>query len=200
MVTSIILAGGRSLRLGSSKVLEVVGGKSLIGRVIERVKLLSTRTLIVTSPGQLTFPVDGEAEVLVDIYPGKGSLGGIYTGLLASLSPRNIVVACDMPFLNVGLLDYMLELSRHFDAVVPRLGEGKVEPLHAIYSKDCLENIKTQLEHNQLQIIRFLDTVRVRYVERAECQKFDPQLLTFFNINYRVDLHQATEFIADSKS
>ncbi len=198
-VTSIILAGGKNLRLGSNKALEIIGGKSLIERVIERVKLLSNQTLIVTSPGQLAPPVVGEVEVLVDLYPGKGPLGGIYTGLLASRSSHNVAVACDMPFLNIELLRYMIELSRDFDAVVPRLGEGMVEPLHAIYSKGCLDNMKTQLEHNHLQISHLLAMLRVRYIEQTECQKFDPQLLTFFNINCQLDLGRAITLAAENK-
>jgi len=199
VVTSIILAGGRNLRLGSSKALEIIGGKSLIERVVERVKLVSNQTLIVISQGQLALPVTVEAKVLVDLYPGKGPLGGIYTGLLASPSSHSVVVACDMPFLNIELLRYMIELSPGFDAVVPRLGEGRVEPLHAIYSKGCLDNMKTQLEHNHLQISHSLTMLRVRYIERAECQKFDPQLLSFFNINSQSDLDQAITLAAENR-
>ncbi len=190
-MTSIILAGGRNLRLGSSKALEIIGGKSLIERVVERVKLVSNQTLIVTSPGQFALPVTGEVEVLVDLYPGKGPLGGIYTGLLASPSLHSVVVACDMPFLNIELLRYMIELSPDFDAVVPRLEEGKVEPLCSIYSRSCLGIMKTEIEHNHLQISHLLSMLRVRYIERAECQKFDPQLLTFFNMNSQSDLDKA---------
>ena len=198
-VTSIVLAGGKNLRLGRIKALEPIGGKSLIECVIERVKLVSKRILIVTSQQQLEFPIAGEAEVLVDLYPGKGPLGGIYTGLLASWSSHNVVVACDMPFLNIQLLRYMIELSRDFEIVIPRLAEGMVEPLHAIYSKDCLNNMKMLLEHNCLKISNLLDRVRVRYMEMAECQKFDPQLLTFFNINCQSDLDQATTLAMKSR-
>ncbi len=190
-VTSIVLAGGKNLRLGRSKALEILGGKSLIERVIERLRPLTSQILIVTSQEQLDLPVAGKAEVLVDLYPGKGPLGGIYTGLMASQSSHSIVVACDMPFLNTELLRYMIGLSRDFDAVVPQLGEGMIEPLHAIYSKSCLDNIKTQLELNQLGVRSFLNKVRVRYIEQAESQRLDPQLLSFFNINYQSDLDRA---------
>ncbi len=198
-MTSIILAGGRNLRLGSSKALEIIGGKSLIERVIERVKLVSNQTLIVTSPGQLALPLAGEVKVLVDLYPGKGPLGGIYTGLLASPSSHSVVVACDMPFLNIKLLGYMIGLSPGFDAVVPRLEEGKLEPLHAIYSRSCLGIMKTEIERNHLQISHLLTMLRVKYIERAECQKFDPQLLTFFNINCQSDLDQAIALAAEGR-
>lgn len=192
-IAAIVLAGGKNRRLGRSKALEAIGGKSLIERVVERLKSLTSQIIIVTSREQLDLPVARDVEILVDIYPGKGPLGGIYTGLLASRSSHNFVVACDMPFLNTRLLRYMIELSNDFHVVIPRLGEGKIEPLHAIYSKGCLGNIKTQLEGNELEVYSVLNTVRVRYVERAECQKFDPQLLSFFNINCQTDLDRAVE-------
>ena len=199
-VTSIILAGGKNLRLGRSKALELLDGKSLLEHVIERLRPLSNQILIVASQEQLELPVAGEAEILVDIYPNKGPLGGIYTGLLASQSSHSIVVACDMPFLNARLLRYMLQLSRDFDAVVPRLEKGMIEPLHAIYSKNCLSNMKKQLERNQLKVHSFLKTVRVRFVERAESQRLDPQLLSFFNINYQSDLDRAAALAAKRDS
>ncbi len=190
-IAAIVLAGGKNRRLGRSKALEPIIGKSLIERVVERLKSLTGQIIIVTSREQLDLPVTCNAEILVDIYPGKGPLGGIYTGLLASRSLQSLVVACDMPFLNSQLLDYMGELSREFDVVAPRLREGMVEPLHSIYSKNCLGKIKTQLESNELEVYSVLNTVRVRYVERAECQKFDPQLLSFLNINCQSDLDRA---------
>ncbi len=198
-VASIGLAGGKNLRLGRNKALETVGGKSLIERVIERLMPLSNQILIVTSQEQLDLPATCNAEILVDLYPGKGPLGGIYTGLLASQSSHSIVVACDMPFLNTGLLSYMIELSSDFDAVVPRLGERMVEPLHAIYSKSCLESIRTQLELEQLGVNSLLKRVRVRYVERAECQRLDSQLLSFFNINCQSDLDQASVLAGENR-
>ena len=190
-VTAIILTGGKSLRLGRSKALETINGKSLIECVIERLRPLTQRFLIVTSEEQSDLPFTSKAEILVDIYPGKGPLGGIYTGLVASQSSRNFAVACDMPFLNIELLRYMVKLSRNYDVVIPRLEKEMIEPLHAIYSKDCLDSMKIQLERNQLGVRSILDTVRVRYIERAECQRLDPQLLSFFNINYQSDLDQA---------
>lgn len=190
-VTAIILAGGKNRRFGRSKPLETIGGKNLLECVVERLRPLTDQILIVTSPELRGLPITGQAEILADLYPGKGPLGGIYTGLLAAQSSHCIVVACDMPFLSTELLRYMVELSPDFDAVVPRLGEGLREPLHAIYSRSCLGIMQTQLEHNQLEVYSILDVVRVRYVERVECQRLDSQLLSFFNINYQSDLDQA---------
>ncbi len=196
-VTSIVLAGGKNLRLGRSKVLETIGGKSLIERVIERLDPLTNQLLIVTSQEQPDLSIAYEAEILIDVYPSKGPLGGIYTGLVMARSSHSIVVACDMPFLNTELLRYMIDLSRDSDAVVPRLANGMIEPLHAIYSRNCLDNLKTQLENNQLGITSFLNQRRVKYVEEAECRRFDPELLTFFNINHQSDLDQAVKLAAE---
>jgi len=185
--------------LGRSKALETIGGKSLIERVVERLRPLTNRIVVVTSREQSDLAVTGGMEILADLYPGKGPLGGIYTGLLASRSSHSIVVACDMPFLNTELLRYMIGLSGDFEAVVPRLAEGMVEPLHAIYSRSCLRSMETQLERNQLGVNSFLDTVRVRYVERVECQRLDSQLLSFFNINYQSDLDRAIALTTENK-
>jgi len=199
-VTSIVLAGGKNLRLGRSKAREVIGGKSLIECVVERLRPLSSQILIVTSREESDFPVVPETQVLIDHYPDKGPLGGIYSGLLASRSAYSVVVACDMPFLNTELLRYMIGLSADFDAVVPRLGEGMAEPLHAVYSKSCLSKMKARLECNQLGVYSFLDTVRVRYVEGAECQRLDPQLLSFFNINNQSDLERAITLAEENRA
>ena len=189
MMTSIVLAGGRGSRLGGDKALETVGGKSLIQRVVEQLSLVSEQILIEGSPRRFDLSTDWSIEYMEDLYSGKGPLGGIYTGLVASKSLYNLVVACDMPFLNTELLRYMIKLAPGFDAVVPQV--KRIEPLHAVYSKSCLDGMKTQLESNQLVIAHFLDTINVRYVEEAECQRLDTELLSFFNINSEADLAQA---------
>lgn len=199
-VTGIILAGGKNLRLGRNKALEFLGSKSLIERVIERLQPLTDQILIVTSQEQANqLSVEGNHQILIDIFSDSGPLGGIYTGLLSSKSSHSIIVACDMPFLNTELLRYMVGISRDHDAVVPRLETDKLEPLHAIYSRNCLDNIKTLLQRNEFRVNSLLKSVRVRYVERAECEKLDPQLLSFFNINRQSDMEQAIAILAKSK-
>jgi len=197
-VTSIILAGGKSLRFGRSKALEIAGGKSLIERVIEQLKQLSSQILIVTSREQLDLPSVHKAEILLDVYPGKGALGGIYTGLAASDSSYNLVVACDMPFLNQALLRYMIQLSPNFDLVVPRLADW-IEPLHAIYSKSCLTPIEGLLKQGELKVRQLLTLVKVRYVEADEINTFDPKHLSFFNINTEADLEIARELATEQE-
>ncbi len=193
-ISSIVLAGGKGLRLGHEKALETVGNKSLIQWVVFSLSFFSSDIIIVTAAKQF-FPqfIDySKLRIVTDAYPGKGPLGGIYTGLAASDSFSNLVVACDMPFLNQALLDYMIQISANFDLVVPRLG-NMVEPLHAVYSKGCLAPIECLLKQGNLSIRELFTLVKVRYVEGKEIDRFDPKHLSFFNINTKADLKAARE-------
>ncbi len=195
-MTSIILAGGKSLRLGQNKALQVIQGKSLIQWVADRLTTLSREIIIVTAHGE-AIPCSSTVRIktVADIHPGKGSLVGIYSGLVASSSARAIVVGCDMPFLSIGLLDYMTQVSSTFDVVIPRIRD-KLEPLCALYSKICLAPIKELLEQNELKISRLLSTVKVKYVGKEEVDTFDPEHLSFFNVNSRDDLEKARALVA----
>ncbi|MBI2851780.1 MAG: molybdenum cofactor guanylyltransferase [Chloroflexi bacterium] len=195
-VTAIILAGGKSARLGRNKAIETILGKSLIQHVVDRLRPVAEQILIIISAERPELPSLPGTETLIDVFPGKGPLAGIYTGLLAARHPRSITVACDMPFLNAHLINYLISLSPDFDAVVPSLSQGTVEPLQAVYSKACIDRIRTQLESRHLEIHSFFPTVRVRYVEREECQRFDPDLRSFININNQADLDRAIALAA----
>jgi len=195
-ISCVVLAGGKGLRLGQDKALETIGNKSLLHWVVSYLSLFKSNIIIVTaekqSLSQLTdYP---ELRIVTDAYPDKGPLAGIYTGLAASVSLYNLVVACDMPFLNYALLNYMLQISADFDLVIPRLGD-MVEPLHAVYSKTCLPPIKSLLEQGNLSVRGLFSLVRVRYVEATEINRFDPEHLSFFNINTEADLDKARQMI-----
>jgi molybdopterin-guanine dinucleotide biosynthesis protein A len=196
-MTSIIIAGGRSSRLGRNKALEAIGGKSLIQWVVDHLATLSEEIIIATAHGE-TIPCSSPTGIktVADVYPGKGPLVGIYSGLIASSNPRAIVVGCDMPFLSVGLLDYMSQISSTFDVVVPQTIE-KVEPLCAVYSRNCLASIHNLLEHDELRLSELLNVVKVRYIEDDEINRFDPQHLSFLNVNTRADLARARILAAE---
>ncbi len=188
----IILAGGKSLRLGRDKVLEKIGNKSLLEQVISSIGSLS-RDIIIVTVEERAFPQlagHSKLKIVSDIFPGKGSLGGIYTGLVTSDSFYNLVIACDMPFLNQLLLSYMIDISEGFDFVIPRV-DNLFEPLHAVYSKNCIAPLEFILKQGRKVIIELFNFVKVRYVEAEEIDRFDPQHLSFFNINTKEDLELA---------
>jgi molybdopterin-guanine dinucleotide biosynthesis protein A len=196
-MTSIILAGGKSLRLGRSKLLETIGGKSLIQRVIDRLVIISTEIIIATAHGE-PIPCSSAAKIrtVADIYPGRGPLVGIYSGLMASSSSQAIVVGCDMPFLSVSLLEHMVQTLADSDIALPRIG-AMVEPLCAVYSKNCVAPIKKLLEQDERRISKLFSMVKVKYIEQDEINRFDPEHLSFFNINSEDDLNMARELAAE---
>jgi molybdopterin-guanine dinucleotide biosynthesis protein A len=193
-ITFIVLAGGKGLRLGRDKVQETVGNSNLLQRVLSQLASFNNDIIVVTADKKSLphFTGGQRSRLVTDIHAGKGALGGIYTGLAVSSSRYNLVVACDMPFLNQALLRYMIQLSAGFDLVVPRLGEW-VEPLHAVYAKSCLAPIEKLLNRDNLEIRALFELVKVRYVEAEEIDRFDPKHLSFFNINTEADLEKAQQ-------
>ncbi len=199
-VSGVVLAGGQSRRLGRDKALEPLGGQPLIRRVIQRVAEVSREIIVVVADQKMgdTLPLETSSRLTLDLYPGKGSLGGIYSGITAAAADWSFVVACDMPFLNPTLLSYMLSLRGSADAVVP-LVEGRLEPTHGLYSKACLPYIEERLIAKDLKISRFLDQVRVNYLREEEISMIDPQHLSFFNVNTAEDLGMAQAIVAQGQ-
>src|SRR5712691_9683652 len=149
--------------------------------------------LVTTQPDayrHLGFPVHG------DVIKEKGALGGIYSAIHYSSNHYVLTVACDLPFIRPQLLLYLLELCEAgdslFDAIVPRV-KNYPQGLIAVYSKTCLEPIKTCIDANRLQVIGFYPQVHTRYVDEPEYAAFDPKGLSFFNVNTPQDLEQAQQ-------
>ena len=198
MVSGVALAGGRSKRLGRNKAVEKIGGQSLIERVVDKLSQVTSETVVVVAEeskaADLNLPP--WVRTAADLYPGTGSLGGIFTGLSAAKGNYGVVVACDMPFLNVDLIRFMLDIVSDYDAVVPRL-QGRPEPLHAVYSKTCVGPIERCLQADQLKIAIFFEQINVAYLEEDDIEAFDPSHLSFFNVNTQEDLDKALALEAE---
>jgi molybdopterin-guanine dinucleotide biosynthesis protein A len=193
-VNTIILAGGKSVRLGRDKIVEKLGPASLLEQVVSRVEPLSKRIIVVTANERKFSQLADRPDITVisDIIPGQGSLGGIYTGLLASDTQYNLVLAADMPFLCEPLLRHLIEVSEGYDFVLPHY-DDLYEPLHAVYSRACLPAIESLMARHEKAIIALFPYVKVRFMDAAEVERFDPRHLSFFNINTPEDLERAKE-------
>jgi molybdopterin-guanine dinucleotide biosynthesis protein A len=191
-ISCIILAGGKSIRFGHDKILERIGNTNLLEKVISLVDPISKDIIIVTAKERALTRITKHPKVKIvnDIFPGQGSLGGIYTGLVKSDSFYNLVVAADMPFLNESLLRHMIKVTDGYDFVLPRVGKW-YEPLHAIYSKNCVDPINSILEKGKKVIVELFSYVKVRFIEVEEIDRFDPKHLSFFNINTKEDMEIA---------
>jgi molybdopterin-guanine dinucleotide biosynthesis protein A len=191
-LSGVVLAGGQSQRMGRNKALLELEGQTLIARVLDSLSPLCDELIVSTSDVELYngLPV----QVVTDVFPGRGALGGIHAGLMAMRNEQAVVVACDMPFINLSFLRYMAVVSPGYDVVVPQLGEY-YEPLHAIYSATCREPVVQLLSEGPRRVVDLYSRVRVRKVTAAEVRLFDAEL-SFFNVNTPQEWAEARQLIA----
>jgi molybdopterin-guanine dinucleotide biosynthesis protein A len=179
-IAGVILAGGKSSRYGSNKALAKFNGTPLIERVLRVMGAVFHDIILITnSPEEYAYL---QLPMKEDLIKGLGPLGGIYTGLESISHEAGLFVACDMPFLNEGLIRHMLGIGKNYDAVVPKI-DWKIETLHTLYRKSCLSAIKNLIQAKNFQAKRFFDRIRVRYVGEDEIMAFDPRLRAFANVN-----------------
>ena len=191
-VTCIILAGGASRRMGRDKAFIQIEGIRLLDYVYRKCRELFSEIIIVTNQPQQF--VDYQTPVVPDEIPGIGSIGGLYTGLRRASNYYSFCVACDMPFLNPELIALIIEKRRNNDVIIPRTRAG-LEPLHALYSKRCIEPLKKYIEKGDLKISNILAEVKVRYCNEEEIKKVDPSLLSFMNVNTKKELFKIQQMV-----
>lgn len=179
-MTGIILSGGKSLRMGENKAFIEIEGVPIIQRIYTLFKELFHEVIIVTNQIELFKKFD--LKLYSDLLPNKGALGGLYTGLFFSTFPYSFCVACDMPFINKSLVQYLIKRIGDEDVIVPRTKDG-LQPLHAIYSKNCLNPIKEIIEQGKFKIIDFYHQVQVNIIKEADFISLDPLRESFINVN-----------------
>lgn len=180
--------------MGTDKSFVRVLGRPLIEDILAQVSGLGAETIIITNqPENYTYL---GVPSFTDVLPDTGALGGIYSALAYSTQPHTLCLACDMPFIARPLLDHLLGLIPEGDVIVPRLnanGAPEAEPFRAVYGRVCLGPIRAALEAGRRRVISFFPDVHVRYVDEPELDRFDPQRLSFFNVNTPEDLERARQ-------
>ncbi len=179
-MTAIILAGGNSTRMGENKAFLQIDGAPIIARIHTLVTELFEEVLIVTNEKDLF--KNFQARVYRDLLPDKGALGGLYTGVFFSSFEYSFCVACDMPFIRRSLVEFLIRNTKDEDAIVPRTSDG-LQPLHAIYSKTCLEAMRTVIDQGKYKIIDFYDLVKLKIIEESDFLHLDPLRESFINVN-----------------
>ena len=193
-VTGVILAGGKSRRMGRDKALLPFGRGMLIERVIAVLQQVTDEVLLITNtPDQYR---RFELPMFTDVIPEAGSLGGIYTGLVCANTPYSLCLACDMPFVTPEFLRLLCRMTPQTDVVIPR-NTDDFQPLCAVYSQACREPIRQCIDGGRLKITGFFDQVRVRVIEGAELARYDPHEVMFFNANTPEEYEQARRLMAE---
>jgi molybdopterin-guanine dinucleotide biosynthesis protein A len=161
-VSAIILAGGGSRRMGRDKALLQVGGKPLIALIVESLKGRFDDILISAGPGDdRRFP---GRTVVPDAAPGQGPLMGIATALPRAKHDLAFVIACDIPHIDLGFTERLIELAEGYDLALPDRGDGRYEPLFAVYRKTVAGPARDILAAGGRSILELLDRVRVKLV------------------------------------
>lgn len=159
-ITAIILAGGKSSRMKEDKGLVYFNGKMLVEHVIQSIKKLTDHIIIITANvayHQFGYPC------YEDAMKEKGPLGGIITGLVNSSTQKNLLIACDMPFLTERLLKELISSCGYEDVLITE-HLGKAEPLCSVYDRNCIMHLSRQLEQNHLKITHALEGLKTRVI------------------------------------
>jgi molybdopterin-guanine dinucleotide biosynthesis protein A len=200
--SAIILAGGKNTRIARNKAFiqllisrhRIRAGETILQNTLNVLQKIFPEIIIVTNQKEAYLSGGScgkfEVQVVQDLIKGRGPLGGIFTGLCYSASKYNFVLACDMPFIKPTLIRLLLQKSGTYDVVIPEIG-GEVEPLFALYSKNCIPVMFEHLQKKILKMREVLGKLQVRKIGAKEIDRLDPQHLSFFNINTEEDLRRA---------
>ena len=193
-VTGVLLAGGKSRRMGEDKRYLVVGEQTLLERGLAVFRSIFQEVLVVIA--QDSPPLSIDARVVRDLVPDCGSLGGLYTGLTQATTPYIFVVACDMPFLNQAVIAQFMSRRATADIVIAKL-DGRLHPMHALYSACCLPALEQMIRARQLKIQEIVSqsSLRVRYVTETDLLTIDPSGHSFYNVNTMADLEAARSLL-----
>lgn len=188
-MTGIILSGGKNSRMGLNKAFLEINGVRLIDHILSVYRKIFSEIIIVTNE-PLAYTGIPDTMIVTDIYKGKGSLGGIYTGLFYARHDYAFVAACDMPSLNIDFILFMIEQIGKYEIVVPELPEG-FQALHAIYSRRCLPAIKRMILADKLKISGLFKDIRSLKITEDKIKPFNQDGRLFLNLNTPEDLHSS---------
>jgi molybdenum cofactor guanylyltransferase len=189
-VTGVLLAGGKSRRMGEDKRFILVGQRTLFERSCAVLCDVFEHVCVVIAQDSQSLQAD--VPVVRDLLPDCGSLGGLYTGLRWAKTQHIFLTACDMPFLNPDVVRYMVQLKDQADIVIGRWAT-RLQPTHAVYGRGCLPVIEEMINLHNKKIHSMIDhsALRVRVIAEGEIRQIDHDGRSMFNVNTPSDLEQA---------
>lgn len=161
-ISSYILCGGKSSRMGTDKALQLLKGQTFLSYITKAITPITSSIQLVTSNpkhNNLGF------KCITDIELEKGPVSAITSALSETNTPVNLILSCDIPLINQNLLNWLVENHvSSFDATII-CHNKKQMPLVAVYHKRCLPTFKTHLQKNQLKLMTVLNDLNVNYLE-----------------------------------
>lgn len=193
-LAGVLLAGGLNRRMGQNKALLRLSPNTptFLELILEKLVQVTTEQWVVTNKFELyqDLKLPQTTGFVADNFAGAGPLAGLEAGLSICNYEYGLLVACDMPFLEVALLAYLAGYERsNWDALIALDVAGQPEPLCGIYRKSNLELVRAQLEHGRYKMGDFLAQIKPKYLTFQEWQAFDPNGRSFTNLNTPSDLN-----------
>jgi len=174
-VTGIILAGGKSSRIGQNKALLELSGKKIIEIIYEKISPLFNDVIIISNI--LEYYKFMKLKIYKDIYLGLGPLAGIHSGLINSRTEKNFIISCDLPLITREAVDYIKNFNSDKSVVIYKKS-GLIQFLCGIYNKKCLPVLDDLLKSNNLKVRDFIAKIDV---EILDAEIFPDEI--FFNLN-----------------
>lgn len=178
--SGVILAGGRSSRMKFNKAFAEISGKPVIDIIINKFAKLFDETIIISNDPEL-YEHLGLA-VYTDIYPRMGPVSGIHSGLYHARFDRAFILGCDVPFIDMKLVEYMLAKMGDYDSVVPEI-DSYLQPLAAVYNRKCLPILTACLQEDRVKLIRIFEELNPLVLGRDELEQFGIVEEIFLNVN-----------------
>lgn len=194
-VSGVILAGGRSSRMGTDKSMLVVNGKRIIDHAVETLQSICAEVIIVSNHSN-KYSLEGTIEAS-DIYTGMGPMAGIHAGLSHSNYEQVFIMACDMPFVSRQLIRLVLERSYGYDISIPRIADVP-QPLFGTYHRSCLPVVEQCLQTDIRSVMDLLPLLRVHYVDIQDLAGANPAY-HLMNLNTPAEYQAALSINNDSR-
>jgi molybdopterin-guanine dinucleotide biosynthesis protein A len=188
----IVLCGGQSTRMGTSKALLPFGRETMLQRVVRLLGTVVSPLVAVAAPQQELPALPASVTITRDEREGRGPLEGLRAGLkaLPSAVDAAYVTSCDVPLLVPKFVERMVELLGDYDIAVMEI-DGFAHPLSAIYRRSTLPHVEALLAADRLRVAFLFDAVKTRRVQTAEMRAVDPELTTLRNLNTPADYREA---------
>lgn len=173
--TGIIIAGGKSSRIGQNKALLKLNSKTVIEIILNKIKPVFDEVIIISNnPDDYSFL---ELIVYKDIYPGLGPLAGIHSGLTNSNSEINFIISCDLPLITTEAIDFIANYNSKKSAIMYKK-DDRLQYLCAVYKQDCLPIVEQCLKTGRLKVKDFINKIDIEIVDAAWITEE-----IFFNLN-----------------
>lgn len=195
-ITAIILAGGKSKRMGKEKALLHIGEKTLIEIMLDKLKTLFSDIIISTnSPENFSFL---KIRMIEDYYKNVGPLGGIHAGLTESETEKNFIISCDLPLMSTEMIEYLCNFNSNKKIIVCKSGDY-IEPTVGIYSREILEDIEVILNLNLQQGLQAKDISIHNAIEKIGADIIDATKLPFYNEDLFYNMNTFEDYIYVTK-